>query len=214
MESRQTGRFFWRDNDVWPSAQHWPFRIFLLYIWCQLKTSASDLKPPWTHWDWNTMEYGSQHYRSSIVFTDYVALGSQFCHFSKKFGVILIITWRGRREIRRKTGLLHVQWPGKYCRWLKPWRIMKNGGARTTAPQLTCSAPIFIPAAIHGCVMLASNGGMKVTQSSRLSENKGKWHYHSIQVKAGGRGAWLIWRGKGLGGEHQLHGWGGGPLRT
>lgn len=81
--------------------------------------------------------------------------------------------------------------------WPNPWRIMKTGGTRTTALQLTClvvrrwlivARPIFVPAAIHSYITLASNGSTKVTQSSRLSKKKRKWHYHSIQVKAGGQG--------------------------
>lgn len=101
----------------------------------------------------------------------------------------------GGEKYRKKRGLIHVQWPGKYYRLTQTtknredwWHKDNSATADLFSRQMNdvmkgrrslITRPIFIPAAIHG--------SMKVTQSSRLSKNKGKWHYHSIPGKAGGR---------------------------
>lgn len=84
-----------------------------------------------------------------------------WCHINPNKG--------GGEKNRRKKGLIHVQWPGKYSRLTQTmknhedWWHKDNGATAdlfslqkkdtTTAWPSLITRPIFIPAAIHGCIM-------------------------------------------------------------
>lgn len=109
---------------------------------------------------------------------------------------ILTIIWEKMGEERhtlKRRALIHMQWRGKYYRWTQ---TMNNGedwwntdnsttadlfrhpmddvrNSRHSLDVTYCRLSRFYPCS-HSCLMFASNGSMKVTQSSCLSKNTGK----------------------------------------
>lgn len=83
--------------------------------------SVSHLKPTQTHWQ--TPSFWRQTEVIIVVAVSLLLimlhLESQFCHFSREIwcnNKSEHETRWGRREIQKKRGLIHVQWPGKCYR--------------------------------------------------------------------------------------------------